>query len=421
MTGHYWQEKLPAPRGKRGLRRWHHLGATILSLTVLVPGLSADPARQYKLDELPDPLRAVNVTLRRGDTLLAVLKRFGLDGTTAHAMIETVRPFVNPREIQAGQSLQVILDPQEGTVKGLNYPLPSAVLQVVSTPKGWSAERREISSVRETRVARGIMLENFYQSGTEAGLTPEHILELADIFRYDIDFFSDFRRGDTFSVAFEEIRYADGRRAPGRILAAELTARGDPVNAFYYTPQKGKGAYYDMDGRSLRKAFLRAPLSYRRISSRYSLKRRHPILRTVAPHRAIDYAAATGTPVVSIGGGTITFAGWRKGYGKLVEVRHPNGYTTRYSHLSRIASGLRSGRRVDRGDVIGYVGRTGYATGSNLHFEVLRGRKKINFLALQIRRRQRLTGEEAARFADLRDQLLALLRGGDIQLTQSRP
>ncbi|MEX0804474.1 MAG: M23 family metallopeptidase [Candidatus Binatia bacterium] len=165
-----------------------------------------------------------------------------------------------------------------------------------------------------------------------------------------------------------------------------------------------------MNGRSLHGAFLRAPLSYRRITSRYSLKRWHPILRTVRPHRAIDYAAPSGTPVVSIGRGIVRFVGWRKGYGKLVEIRHPNGYTTRYSHLSRIASGPRRGRRVDQGDMIGYVGQTGLATGPNLHFEILRGRKRVNFLTLGLRRQQ-LTGTELTQFINLREYRLALLQG----------
>lgn len=364
--------------------------------------------------------RIVDATLRPGETLHVVLSRFGLDAAAARAVSESFRPFIKPREMRAGQSLKVILDAKEDTVKGLEYPLRGAVVRVDSTPEGWSAERREISSAHATRVIRGTLSKSLYQDGTAAGLTAPQILELADIFQCDIDFFSDFRRGDTFSVAFEEIRYADGRREKGKVMAAELTAGGDPVQAFHYTTLKGEGAYYDIDGKSLRRAFLRAPLNYRRISSLYSGQRMHPIFRALRPHQAIDYAAAAGTPVVSIGRGTVKFAGWRDGYGNLVEVTHANGYTTRYAHLSRIISGLRKGARIAQGDVVGFVGQTGHATGPHLHFEIMSGQRKINFLALRIPRQQRLSGEELERFAAARDEHLALLRDGELLLAQNR-
>lgn len=382
------------------------------------------PAEQESQDHLPVPPlppRRVDVTLRRGDTLLSVLTRFGLDSTAARAMVEAVRPFFKPRKMRAGHDLQLVLDPRDSTVRGLEYVMNNTVVRVMLTPAGWSAERHEIPFVRETRVIRGSVVENLYQNGTEAGLTPLQILDLATIFEYDIDFFSDIQRGDTFSVAFEEIRYADGRRGVGRILAAELAANGKPFRAFYYPGKRGNGSYYDSDGRTVRRAFLRAPLSYRRISSRYSRRRRHPIFRTVRPHRAIDYSAPAGTPVVSIGRGRVRFAGWRGGYGRLVEVRHPNGYVTRYAHFSRIASGIRRGKKVAQGDVVGYVGQTGHATGPHLHFELLRGGRKINFLALRFPRMGRLGRGELARFASLRDERLALLQGDGVEVVQALP
>ncbi|MFQ5684165.1 MAG: peptidoglycan DD-metalloendopeptidase family protein [Candidatus Binatia bacterium] len=371
----------------------------------------------------PAPPRKVGVTFRRGDNLLSVLARFGLDGEAARALIKTARPFLNPKKIPAGQSFQLILDPQSSSVQGLVYTLRHTVVRVVSTPDGWSAERAEIPSVRETRVVRGRVTENFYLNGTEAGLTPLQILHLATIFQYDIDFFSDFRRGDTFSVVFEENHYANGYREVGRVLAAEVAANHKPFRAFYYAGKNGKGSYYDSDGRSVRRAFLRAPLSYRRISSRYSLRRRHPISRTLRPHRAIDYAAPKGTPVVAIGRGRVNFAGWRSGYGRLVELRHSNGYVTRYAHFSRIASGIRKGKKVGQGQVVGYVGQSGHATGPHLHFELLRRGKKINFLALRFPAMKRLNKNELIPFHVLRDQRLALLedRGDQVAEAYSSP
>ncbi len=227
-------------------------------------------------------------------------------------------------------------------------------------------------------------------------------------------------------------RTADSRRETETALAfltgvlAEYHPRDFTIRLWNDTtwgPEEGSDARFTLilnHPGALRRMFLRAPLNYRRISSLYSPQRMHPIFRTLRPHQAIDYAAAAGTPVVSIGRGTVKFAGWQDGYGNLVEVTHGNGYTTRYAHLSRIASGLSKGTRVAQGHVIGFVGQTGHATGPHLHFEVMSGQRKINFLALRIPSQQRLSGEELERFAASRAEHLALLHNGEFLLAQSR-
>src|SRR5499426_1616937 len=327
----------------------------------------------------------------------------------AHAMIDRVRPFLNPRQIRPGDDIKVVLSPEDKTVQGVELVVDNNLVRVKATMDGWLVEHEEIPFVRGTRVIRGTIKGSLYQSGVAAGLTPQHILALAQIFEYDIDFFSDFRRGDGFYFAVEELRYADGRRALGRILAAELESGDDTFSTFYYVASDGRGAYYDSDGRSARRSFLRAPLSYVRISSPYSLSRQNPISRTVRPHMAIDYAAPAGTPVVAIGRGRVDFVGWRQGYGNVVDIVHPGGYMSRYAHFSRFAEGMREGRAVNAGDVVGYVGQTGHATGPHLHFEFLRGGEKIDFLSLRIPKEQVLSGEDLLRFAQLRDQQQALL------------
>lgn len=366
-----------------------------------------------------NPFKSVDVTLRRGDTLMKILTRHGLESASAHALIEAVRPFFNPRKMRAGESFQLIVDPHTSAVQGLEYILSSVAVRVISTAEGWSAEKNEIPFIRETKLVRGTVSDNLYENGVKAGLSPLQILDLATVFEYDIDFFSDFRRGDDFAVLFEEIRYADGRRETGKVLAAEVEAGGEPFQAFYYTGKAGKSGYYNADGKAVRRAFLRAPLSYRKISSRYSLNRRHPIFRTLRPHRAIDYAAPTGTPVVAIGSGKVTFAGWQGGYGKMVEIRHSNGYETRYAHFSRIASGVRRGKQVAQGQVVGYVGETGHATGPHLHFEILRKGQKINFLALRLPPAEKLAGEDINGFFAVRDERLALLQGKAVDVVQA--
>lgn len=361
----------------------------------------------------------IGVKLRRGETLAAVLARFGVKPPSAHAMLDRVRPFLNPRQIRPGDDIKVVLSPEDKTVQGVELVVDNNLVRVKATMDGWLVEREEIPFVRATRVVRGTIKDSLYQSGVAAGLTPQHILALARIFEYDIDFFSDFRRGDGFYFALEELRYVDGRRALGRILAAELESRDETFSTFYYVAGDGRGAYYDSEGRSARRSFLRAPLSYVRISSPYSLSRQNPISRTVGPHMAIDYAAPAGTPVVAIGRGRVDFVGSRQGYGNVVDIVHSGGYMSRYAHFSRFAEGMREGRAVNAGDVVGYVGQTGHATGPHLHFEFFRGGEKINFLSLRIPKNDRLAGQDLQRFKRLRDESEALFRGEDSRVGQS--
>lgn len=399
-----------------GARGWRRLVFTVgfCAALLLTPKLVTHPTDDLRSSgtdpSLISPPQSVLVTLRRGETLMAILTRFGLERAEAHAMIETVRPFVNPRRLRAGDRFHLLLHPEEKRIQGLEYTIDRSLLRVISTAEGWAVEHSPILFVQETRVVRGNIVENLYVSGTQAGLSPAQILELAAIFEFDIDFFSDFQRGDEFSLVFEQIRYEDGRTEAGKLLAAMIEAGGEVFRAFYFVDREGRGSYYGTDGRSVRRAFLRAPLSYRRISSTYNLNRRHPIFRTLRPHRAIDYAAPAGTPVVAVGSGRVVFAGWRGGYGKLVEIRHVNGYATRYAHFSRIAPGIRRGKQVTQDDVVGYVGETGHATGPHLHFEMLLRGEKINFLALRIPRTEQLKGNDLQRFVKLHDERLALLQ-----------
>ena len=371
---------------------------------------------------VPVPVESrVPVQLRHGDTLITVLKRFGVGRPSAHALIEKMRPFVNPRKIQSGDDVHVVLNSADRSVEALEMVVDDNLVRVKATNDGWLAERKQIPFVRETRMVRGTISGSLYESGVDAGLSPQHIFELAKMFESDIDFFSDFKPQDGFSVLVEELRYADGRRIAGRVLAAELEADNDVFDAFYFLGRDGTGDYYSAQGEALRRAFLRAPLSYARISSPFNRQRVHPIFRTVRPHLAIDYAAPAGSPVVAIGAGRVEFAGWRNGYGNVVDIRHSGNYLSRYAHFSRLAAKLRKGQTVNIGEVIGYVGQTGHATGPHLHFEFLRGGTKINFLDMRIPKSQILAGEDLQRFARLRDERQAMLRRGADERVVERP
>ena len=397
-------------------------GVAIAAAVLLLSAPFVTPTRHEEIpvrhEESPPPPQAnppaaesrVAVKLRHGDTLMSVLKRFGIQRPSAHALIAKVKPFVNPKKIQTGDQVHVVLNAGDRTVEGLELVVDDDLVRVTATGDGWLAEREEIPFVRETRVVQGAIKGSLYESGILAGLSPQHILDLAKIFEYDIDFFSDFQPQNAFSVLIEELRYADGRRGVGRVLAAELEASADNFDAFYFSGRDGNADYYSGKGEALRRSFLRAPLSYARISSPFNRNRMHPIFRKVRPHLAIDYAAPAGSPVVAIGRGRVDFVGWRGGYGNVVDIRHTGNYVSRYAHFSRFAAKLRRGQAVEAGEVIGYVGQTGHATGPHLHFEFLRGGTKINFLDLRIPKTQQLAGEDLRRFNLLRDQRQAMLR-----------
>jgi murein DD-endopeptidase MepM/ murein hydrolase activator NlpD len=222
---------------------------------------------------------------------------------------------------------------------------------------------------RRTRIAHGMITDSLFDAGSHAGMSNAMVLELARVFGYDIDFAQDLRVGDSFAVVYDSV-YRDGEYLrPGTIIAAEFVNRGRRYTAFRYTQPDGNVAYYSEDGRPMRKSFLRTPVDFTRISSRFSVARLHPVLGRMRAHKGVDYAAPQGTPIYAAGDGVVQFKGWENGYGNFVLIRHNKDISTAYGHMSRFVSTLRKGERVRQGQVIGYVGMTGLATGPHLHYE----------------------------------------------------
>lgn len=218
-------------------------------------------------------------------------------------------------------------------------------------------------------VKSGLITSSFYKAGLNAGLSDNHIMGLTDIFGWDIDFALEIRDGDSFTVIHEKL-YLDGEYiGPGTILAAEFNNQGRKVRALRYVDKDGKANYYTPEGNSLRKAFIRTPLDVFRVSSHFNLKRKHPVLNRIRAHKGVDYAAPSGTPVRAAGDGKVIFAGVNGGYGNMIKLQHGKTYQTRYAHLKKYAKGIRSGKYVKQGQIIGYVGSSGLATGPHLHYE----------------------------------------------------
>lgn len=233
----------------------------------------------------------------------------------------------------------------------------------------------------QIKVIASSIEDNLYNSGIRAGLPPNIILDLTDIFSSYVDFTTDLRNGDTFSVVLGKVEQ-NSKLPKWKILAAKITVQGETFEAFFFQPPGQKGAYYDAKGRSTSRAFLKAPLQYRRISSVFTKKRFHPILRIYRPHFGIDYAAPVGTPVSAIGAGKVVFVGRKGGFGNYVEIKHNGIYSSSYGHLSRFARGIRVGKYVEQGEIIGYVGKTGLATGPHLDFRFYANGRPVNFMAV---------------------------------------
>jgi murein DD-endopeptidase MepM/ murein hydrolase activator NlpD len=307
--------------------------------------------------------------IQRGDTIGSVLARLDVDDPAALTFLThdpTARPLY---QLRPGRSLRVETD-ADGTLFELRFVTGNGDLLTIARA-GDKLSATAVAAPVDVRwsMAAGEIRSSLFAAADAAGLPDAVTLQLADVFAADIDFFKDLQRGDRFAVVYET-RYIDGEVAgAGRIVAAEFDNRGKTHQAFLFRDVDGSEGYYGADGTALRRAFLRSPMEFSRITSGFSSSRFHPILQTWRAHRGVDYAAPVGTPVRATGNGTVAFAGQQGGYGNVVILQHSGAFSTVYAHLSRFAPRLRTGARVTQGDVIAYVGQTGWATGPHLHYE----------------------------------------------------
>lgn len=276
-------------------------------------------------------------------------------------------------------------------------------------------EKVQIEYQIETELVRGTIDSSLFLAVTDTGESSELAIRLADIFAWDIDFIRDIRVGDTFQTLVEK-RYRDGASAGyGKVLAAEFVNRGDTYRAIYFKDGDKAPSYYNPDGKSVRKAFLKAPLAFSRISSGFSMKRFHPITKTWKSHPAIDYAAPRGTPIKTVGDGTITRKGYTKGNGNFIEIRHNNSYSTLYLHMSKFARKMAKGKKVVQGQVIGYVGSTGLATGDHLCFRMRKNGAPVNPYKVKVPASKPVSKANLAAYNALVEPLVARLEGREVK------
>jgi murein DD-endopeptidase MepM/ murein hydrolase activator NlpD len=310
----------------------------------------------------------IEVVVMRNDTMDRLFRRLELNLADLASLRDVPDLRTQVDKLKPGERL--LFKHRGSELVGLERKLSdSETLQVTRDENGFTSDVLENPLEIHTRTASATIQNSLFQAAGEAGLTDRVAFDLAEIFQYDIDFVLDIQQGDRFTVVYEEV-FQDGKPLRiGNILAAKFVNEGREYRAVRYIDSEGRGQYYSPDGKSLRKAFIRAPVQFSRVSSRFNLSRKHPVLNRIRAHKGVDYAAPTGTPVRAAGEGRVRFVGRQGGYGNVIELEHGSGVVTVYGHLSRFASKLQRGQRVELAQVIGYVGMTGLATGPHLHYE----------------------------------------------------
>ncbi|MEZ5543520.1 MAG: peptidoglycan DD-metalloendopeptidase family protein [Pseudomonadota bacterium] len=398
--------------------------------TALAATTAQDTARELPLPETQpatapahtEPLALwQEVTVKRGDSLAAIFARFDIPPQQLQALLDQGGPVENLKKIYPGQTLRIQSSSEQGLL-GLSYPIDELnTLEIARQDDTF-----DISTVTRTpefrhKNASGVIDSSLFTAAGKAGLADSLTMELAGIFGWDIDFALDIRKGDRFTVLYQEM-YVDGENiGNGTILAAEFINQGKRYQAVRYTDAGGKTDYYSLDGKSMRKAFLRTPVEFSRISSGFSLGRKHPVLNKIRAHKGVDYAAATGTPIKATSDGKIVHLGRKGGYGNTIIIQHGNKYSTLYAHMSKYRGGLTTGSRVKQGQIIGYVGSTGLATGPHLHYEFRIDGVHRDPLRVKLPGAEPLDGKYRADFEQKAEALMAqldLVR--DVQLASTQ-
>lgn len=376
------------------------------------PPVENTPTATEEINILPPvPVQeVVERKVRRGDTLYGILKGLGIDDESIMTVASAGVKNVNPSRLVAGRTYRVISVNDE-VVEYQYEPDEERLVSILFVGQKPDIRVSPIPYDVSTEVLTGTIEDSLFGAVEKIGEKPSLALALSEIFAWQIDFFRDLRKGDSFRVLVKEF-YRDGIFVRyGDILAAEFENAGNSYLAVLFEGSGGRKDYFDGKGRSLRKQFLKAPLRFRRISSGYTRRRLHPVTGKVVAHRGVDYAAPIGTPVRSIGDGKITLRRRDSINGRIIKIRHNSIYSSAYAHLNSFASGLRVGSKVRQGQIIGYVGKTGRATGPHLHLSMFRYGNYINPRSVKVPEAVSLSGSRLKAFEPVRDERVSLLNG----------
>jgi|GEM_PF-262627 len=366
------------------------------------PSASSAPVEVVKF-------HVVSGRVQKNQTFYDLMTGQGVTPQEVARLTASARKVYDLRKLLPGRSYELSLD-AAGSLQKMSYVVdPENTFVVRRTPQGFAADMEQRPFEIHLKRVEGEIESSLFEAIHAIGEGPELAVMLSEIYAWDIDFNFDIRKGDRFTILFEE-KWQEGRfYGYGRILAAEFVNHGERLRAVYYEGRKGKKGYYTPEGKSLQKQFLRSPLKFSRISSKFTYKRFHPILKAYRPHLGVDYVAPRGTPIHSAGDGKVIFAARKGGNGNFVKIRHNGTYMSGYLHLSRFARGIRKGKYVKQGQVIGYVGATGLATGPHLCYRFYKHGKFVNPLTVKFPSASPVPKKEIQAFRGNRDHFLALL------------
>lgn len=367
------------------------------------------PAEPARVVSQPKPApKWQTIEVRKGDNLSLIFERMKLGPTVLYQVLSSGEEAKLLKNLLPGQKLEFLFENKEFV--SLRFePSITRRLQISQSDEGFISQLDDIELDRRSRISQGEINSSLFLAGQAAGLSDNLIMQLVAIFGWDIDFVLDIRKGDAFKVVFEELYRDNEKIGDGAILAAEFSNQKQHYRAVRYTSPEGNISYFNEKGISMRKAFLRTPLKFSRISSRFNLRRKHPVLNRIRAHRGVDYAAPTGTPIKSTGDGKVVHAGRKGGYGRTVIIKHGGSYKTLYAHMSSISRKIKRGARVKQGQVIGYVGKSGLATGPHLHYEFQVNGTHRNPLTVKLPKAASVAGENLDHFKQQTSLLLAQL------------
>ncbi len=384
----------------------------------LPPGLPPEGELVAEEPETPRP-QITRGELAAGETLASSLGRQGITPDVVHVISRELASLFDFRRAQPGHRYRLTRD-AEGALVAFRYQVSSVDSYVLRRAgDGWAAAQEQAELRPQVARIAGLVMSSLHDAVVELGERGQLANDFAEIFAWDVDFSRSVRSGDEFAILYERLYRSDEDEGevyirPGRILAARYEGAVGEYNAFYFELEEGRGGYYRPDGSSVERQFLLAPLRFSRISSRFSSARRHPILKITRPHHGIDYVAPAGSPLWAVADGRVMYRGWAGGFGNLVKIRHNNGYVSYYAHLSRFAKGLAVGQTVQQKQVIGYVGKTGLATGPHVCFRIAKDGRYVDPRRLQTPAGDPVPPELLASFQVTRDVLLAELDAGPL-------
>jgi murein DD-endopeptidase MepM/ murein hydrolase activator NlpD len=371
---------------------------------------TAETAQEQPAPALAEEKKTANhreVIVAKGDTLSTLFEKVGLPATSVHEVLASDKQAKQFTQLKRGQKLEFELG-SDGQLNNLHSKVNDLEsITLTKGPKGFAFSRITAKPMVRTAYVHGVINSSLSQSAARAGLSHSLTMDMASVFGYDIDFAQDIRPGDEFDVIYEQT-VVNGKAVGSRnILSARFTNRGKTYTAVRYTNKQGMSSYYTADGNSMRKAFIRTPVDFARISSRFSMGRKHPILNKIRAHKGVDYAAPRGTPIKAAGDGKVLLAGRRGGYGNTVIIQHGNAYRTLYGHMQGFAKGVKTGGTVKQGQVIGYIGTTGLSTGPHLHYEFQVNGVHVDPLGQKLPMADPIAKAERARFLQQSQPLMA--------------